>query len=567
MLKVRATCVIVWALLCTAVACSFEDRAARCQEQSECPTGRRCYDGFCIPSNNETNASSQRGSDGGVTTARPSRGSAGGSGGTGGTPDRAGTSGANAPVDAGVTTIPRDADPGSECTREGEERPCLVDPDDRVSAEACNRGTQVCEGGAWGACAGQPMPEPETCNGLDDDCNGEPDDLVETCYPDGQAGCTLGADGRWVCTGACGTGTRVCREGKLSECEGATVPGEEVCTPEHVVAQNEDCDDVTDEGCDCRPGETRDCWSGRAGQMGVGKCKAGTQTCENGAFGACMGEVHAAPETCANPNVDDDCNRTVDDVPTVNDGCQVTGAQGPCAIGTLQCSGAMGPVCISETMPSREVCNGLDDDCNGRADEGFNLRRDPQHCGACGNRCDAGSNCCNGRCVNPNNDNANCGGCGTRCPDGTRCRSGMCMSTGMPMAGTPAGGAGSGGMSGSPAGGAGASGSSGSSGEGGTGAAECMPACGAGETCCNGTCTSLMNDPNHCGTCGTVCPFDDSGCCNGSCVDLLDGKTCGACDMDCSLLLNDDGVTCMCAKVGTEIGCRGSLLNLELCLL
>ncbi|HTU58641.1 MAG TPA: hypothetical protein VMF89_09405, partial [Polyangiales bacterium] len=325
------------------------------------------------------------------------------------------------------------------------------------------------------------------------------------------------------------------------------------------------CDDVTDEGCDCRPGETRSCWSGRADRMGVGKCKAGMQTCENGAFSACTGEVNADTETCANPNVDDDCNGTMDDVPTVGNRCQVMGAQGPCAMGTLRCSGGSGPTCLSETMASTEVCNGADDDCNGRADEGFNTRRDPQNCGACGNRCEAGSTCCNSNCTNTTNDNAHCGACGTRCPDGTRCRNAMCMPTNMPMAGMPSGGAGTGGVSGSPAGGAGASGSPST---GGSGSAECSPACGQGLTCCSGRCINLMTDKDNCSACGNVCPFADSGCCNGSCANFVDGKTCGACDVDCSLILNDDGLTCMCLKDGSgDIGCRGSLLNLELCLL
>jgi hypothetical protein len=409
------------------------------------------------------------------------------------------------------------------------------------------------------------MPEPETCNRLDDDCDGEVDNnLVEVCYPQGQAGCTQDSDGRWTCTGACGTGTQTCRDGVLSECNGATTPAEESCTPEGMVARNEDCDDVTDEGCECRPGETRTCWSGRAEHMDVGKCKAGVQTCTDGAFSACTGEVHADTETCANANVDDDCNGTVDDVPTVGNRCQVMGAQGPCSTGTLRCSGGSAPSCVSTTMASAEVCNGIDDDCNGRADESFNLRRDSQNCGACGNRCGGGQMCCNSRCTNFNNDDDHCGACGMRCADGTRCRNGVCTSTGMPMAGMPAGGAGTGGTSGSPAGGAGASGSP----AGGAGGSECSPACGQGQTCCNGTCVDLRTDPNNCNACGNVCPFADSGCCNGTCANLVDGKTCGACNVDCSLLLNDDGLTCMCVKDGGgDIACRGSLLNLQLCLL
>lgn len=556
-LKVRATCVIGLALLCMAVACSFEDSATRCQEERECPAGKSCYEGFCIPAKNQSSESPQLGSDGG--TAPSPRGGRGGSpSGTGGR----GGNGSTSPADAGMSTIPRDAAVGGECPKDGDERPCLVNPDDTTSAEACNRGMQTCIDGAWSACAGQPMPEAESCNGRDDDCNGEVDDLRETCYPDGQAGCTRGSDGRWTCTGTCGTGTRTCRDGVLSDCDGATTPAEEACTPENMVARNEDCDDVTDEGCNCRPGETRTCSSGRTDQMDVGKCKAGMQTCENGAFGACTGEVLPETETCANPNVDDDCNGMMDDVATVGSRCQVMGAQGPCATGALRCSGTGAPTCVSTTMPGTESCNSIDDDCNGVVDNGFNLRRDAQNCGACGTRCGADSStCCNSRCTDLTDDNAHCGACGNRCPDGTRCRNSVCMSTGMPMAGMPSGGAGTGGVSGSPAGGAGSPGTSGSGGSG-PGPGECSPACGAGETCCDGMCVNLQTDRNNCNACGSVCAGADDGCCSGACRSLLDGTNCGVCGRDCSLLGNGE-ITCSCTKSEEgEIACRGPVLGL-----
>lgn len=560
----RATCVIGLMLLGMVAACSFDDSASavkRCERDEDCP-GQRCYEGFCIASVKETSSSPQLGTDGGSPDSAISSGGRGGSsvgsGGKGGQSGNAG-SGGRERSDAGAIIIPADAAIGSECGREGEERPCLVDPEDTISAETCNRGMQTCIDGAWSACVGQPMPEPETCNGLDDDCNGEPDDLVETCYPEGQRGCRQEADGSWTCTGACGTGTRTCRDGALTDCVGATVPSDEICTPENAIAQNEDCDDQTDEGCECRSGETRSCWSGRADRMNVGRCRAGTQTCENGAFGPCVGEIDAERESCANPNVDDDCNGVMDDVPSLGSRCQVSGAQGPCATGTLRCAaGSTSLVCVSTNMPASEVCNGRDDDCDGRADEGFNLRTDEMNCGRCGTRCSGGDSCCAGECVDTRDDDDHCGACGERCANGTRCRNGACMPVTMPMAGMPAGGSGgSGGMSGAPAGGAG-----------GAGGSQCSPACAAGETCCNGNCVDLMNDPDHCGTCDNACDFDERGCCGGTCVNFLDGKHCGACDVDCSLLLNDDGLTCMCLKdEAGDIGCRGSILNLQLCLL
>src|SRR6185503_13172401 len=39
-------------------------------------------------------------------------------------------------------------------------------------------------------------------------------------------------------------------------------------------------------------------------------------------------------------------------------------------------------------LPSPEVCNHLDDDCDGTPDDGFNLQGDPSNCGDCGVVCE-----------------------------------------------------------------------------------------------------------------------------------------------------------------------------------
>ena len=48
---------------------------------------------------------------------------------------------------------------------------------------------------------------------------------------------------------------------------------------------------------------------------------------------------------------------------------------------------------------SAEACNGVDDDCDGRIDEGFDTSTDPEHCGACGRRCVAGPSSTSAACV------------------------------------------------------------------------------------------------------------------------------------------------------------------------
>jgi hypothetical protein len=57
------------------------------------------------------------------------------------------------------------------------------------------------------------------------------------------------------------------------------------------------------------------------------------------------------------------------------------------------------PPCIPPGVP--EVCNGLDDDCDGARDNGFNLQEDPSNCGTCGRICalpNALTDCFEGDC-------------------------------------------------------------------------------------------------------------------------------------------------------------------------
>lgn len=51
----------------------------------------------------------------------------------------------------------------------------------------------------------------------------------------------------------------------------------------------------------CTHGEQRSCYGGPSGTDGVGVCKGGTQTCNEGTWGACVGEVLPAPDDCAAP--------------------------------------------------------------------------------------------------------------------------------------------------------------------------------------------------------------------------------------------------------------------------
>jgi subtilisin-like proprotein convertase family protein len=74
-----------------------------------------------------------------------------------------------------------------------------------------------------------------------------------------------------------------------------------------------------------------------------------------------------SPEVC--DGLDNNCNGTVDENnPGGGIACN-TGQMGACAQGTQTCTGGM-LVCQSNGQAQPETCNGIDDNCNGQADEG-----------------------------------------------------------------------------------------------------------------------------------------------------------------------------------------------------
>ena len=54
--------------------------------------------------------------------------------------------------------------------------------------------------------------------------------------------------------------------------------------------------------------------------------------------------------------------------------------------------------CEYACVAAAEVCNGRDDDCDGRVDDLFDLLRDPENCGACGHACGGGEHVVDATC-------------------------------------------------------------------------------------------------------------------------------------------------------------------------
>lgn len=114
------------------------------------------------------------------------------------------------------------------------------------------------------------------------------------------------------------------------ECSTSCGTGEEECyagrwigcnaplpSPETCNGLDDDCDGTVDEGCACVIGEKRQCGTDE------GECRAGVQQCEGAYWSECEGAIGPEPEIC--DGLDNDCNGAVDDNILCPDDEQPTG--------------------------------------------------------------------------------------------------------------------------------------------------------------------------------------------------------------------------------------------------
>ncbi len=116
------------------------------------------------------------------------------------------------------------------------------------------------------------------------------------------------------------------------------------------------------------PGSQRWCYSGAPQTYDVGECHAGLQEClqidlDVGQWGPCEDEQNPELEEC--DGLDNDCNGEVDD----GFGTSMCG-EGVCANEEPTCIDGEPHEC--EPLPGEmEACNGIDDDCDGDIDDGL----------------------------------------------------------------------------------------------------------------------------------------------------------------------------------------------------
>ena len=118
----------------------------------------------------------------------------------------------------------------------------------------------------------------------------------------------------------------------------------------------------------------------------IGTC-FGTQSCDQEVGWSECTAMEASEEVC--DGLDNDCDGLVDDGIEADQACENSNEFGLCE-GTQSCVGGLGWVCDA-ALPASESCNLIDDDCDGVTDEGFAAEDGTytlvEHCGGCGNSC------------------------------------------------------------------------------------------------------------------------------------------------------------------------------------
>ncbi len=237
-------------------------------------------------------------------------------------------------------------------------------------AGACAaHGELACQGGQLVDSCAPGAPAAEACDAVDNDCDGATDEGIApqptacgtgACADTGALTCQ---GGQFVDSCAPGAPADEACDGEDNDCDGATDEGGVCCVPGPEVCDGEDndCDGATDEGI-----------APEMVHCGAGICTAkGLRSCVDGALvDDC---TPGAPRAEACNAMDDDCDGATDE----------DLAPRPLSCGVGACAAEAEQVCESGKWvgacepgePDAEICNDVDDDCDGEVDESTQVYR------------------------------------------------------------------------------------------------------------------------------------------------------------------------------------------------
>ena len=276
---------------------------------------------------------------------------------------------------------------------------CYTGAPETLGKGLCEAGTKTCAGGAFGACEGQVLPAGELCDGKDNDCNGQPDDGGACCTTVGLAcgagtECCTGTCDVNCCTGTCPADGWVCN-GNSAEQRDYSCNAAGGCA--HQVTSTQDCgtsgptssyqcsgqtvqQQFLTKGCNGGSCTSSTSWTAvttcgatcgswcNAGQAGCGPAPSGTKAAGCPPDGWTCSGINREYRTYS-CNGSGGCSFAVTNTQSGGGSCTVSGQSGPCATGQQQCQGT-DFVCVQTTFPTGESCDGVDNNCNGIADDG-----------------------------------------------------------------------------------------------------------------------------------------------------------------------------------------------------
>ncbi|MBI5548628.1 MAG: hypothetical protein HY901_32505 [Deltaproteobacteria bacterium] len=256
----------------------------------------------------------------------------------------------------------------------------------------CSLGVYHCVGGSR-ICEGAREPLPETCNGVDDDCDGVADSSSGNPPPEAVGPCSVPPPAPAGSTSPCQAGALACQGGHVV-CQGAVGPTSSVdgcgidANCDGLLTQQpnlgSDVNNCGSCGNSCYASSFHANWSCVSRACVFAGCQAGywdldgDQSCEY----ACT--YRSAAEACN--GLDDDCDGQIDEqlaphlaaptrvcgvLPSATSPECTTEVSVACVQGRWECTFPSFVCTGSSCEATSERCDGLDNDCDGVVDEGF----------------------------------------------------------------------------------------------------------------------------------------------------------------------------------------------------